>query len=62
MKIPETYEDFEKIVGKDVAGRIVMERIMEILAKSRMLDEIMGIIEDEGTTIGQIREIIWRER
>ena len=51
----KTLQDLESAVGKDGVDRLVTEYIMTLVGKAKKLDEIISIIENNGT-LSNIKE------
>lgn len=45
----KTLQDLEFVVGRDGVNRLVTEYIMTLVGKAEKLDEIISIIENNGT-------------
>lgn len=59
MKITD-YKSFEKVVGKDLANRIILEKVMLMIARGEKLEEIEKVVNHNGS-IEDIREILCRK-
>lgn len=53
----KTLQDLESAVGKDGVDRLVTEYIMTLVGKAKKLDEIISIIENNGT-LSNIKEVL----
>ena len=53
----KTLQDLESAIGKDGVDRLVTEYIMTLVGKAKKLDEIISIIENNGT-LSDIKEVL----